>query len=939
MRPDRWRQVELLYHSALDREEPARDAFLREACREDEELRSEVRSLLDQTESGVLNRPLQLGPYQIVGVIGAGGMGTVYQARDTRLNRVVAIKVSEARFNARFEREARAVAALNHPNICTLYDVGPNYLVMEYVEGRPLHGPMPLAQALRLAIQMADALEAAHRKGIVHRDLKPGNVLVTGPRGHPGVKVLDFGLAKMEEPAPSEEERSCTARPRTEEGTIVGTTAYMSPEQAEGKPVDARSDIFSFGAVLYEMVTGRRAFRGDSKLSILSAILKEEPEPVSSIRKELPPELGRIIARCLRKDPGRRFQHMDDLKVALEEVKEESDSGTAAMQTAPSRRRWVWAAALPVLLAAGFFAWRIWWSPQPEEPLRAVELVTVPGVKSYPSFSPDGDHVAFAWNGPKQDNFDIYVQQIGAGPPLRLTTDPSIDYDPVWSPDGRWIAFLRSEPSSLVSLRGAPVLETGRSELRLIPPLGGPERKLAEIRLGESYWSQTFLAWCPDSDCVVVTDSLGEGKPEALFVVSLETGEKRQLTNPPSHVSGDVNPAVSPDGRWLVFKRVISFPGHELYLLPLGKGLAPSGEPRRLTLMVGYLMWYGGSLTWMPDGKGILYSSGRSLWRAAIPGDSPPARLPFVGDDGIMPAVSRPQPGRPSRLVFVRYIEIGSIWRISTSAPGAPASSPPVPAIASTRVDGAPQFSPDDRRVAFESDRSGPAEIWLADPDGANAVQLTSMAATMGARRTGTPRWSPNGQLITFDANLEGHYQIHVVPAAGGKPRRLTSGPADNNVPSFSRDSKWIYFSSNRTGEHQIWKVPAAGGEAVQVTTNIGFQAFESPDGAYVYYTQTEGAPSALWRLPASGGQPVKVLDGVIQRAFTVLEKGIYYIDQPAGGARLQFYDFRTGRSTTVARNLGDVRLGLTASRDGRTILYFRAEPSVNGLMLVENFR
>ena len=337
MSPDRWRQVESLYHSALDREEPARDAFLREACREDEELRREVQSLLDQTDSGVLNRPLQLGPYQIVGVIGAGGMGTVYQARDTRLNRMVAIKVSEARFNARFEREARAVAALNHPNICTLYDVGPNYLVMEYVEGRPLHGPMPLAQALRLAIQMADALEAAHRKGIVHRDLKPGNVLVTGPRGHPGVKVLDFGLAKMEEPAPSEEEQAHTARPRTEEGTIVGTTAYMSPEQAEGKPVDARSDIFSFGAVLYEMVTGRRAFRGDTKLSILSAILKDDPEPASSVREGIPHEMDRIITQCLRKDPERRFQHMDDVRVALEQLKEDSDKGMPA-SIRPKRR-------------------------------------------------------------------------------------------------------------------------------------------------------------------------------------------------------------------------------------------------------------------------------------------------------------------------------------------------------------------------------------------------------------------------------------------------------------------------------------------------------------------------------------------------------------------------------------------------------------------------
>ena len=933
MRPDRWLQVESLYHSALEREEPARDAFLREACREDEELRCEVRSLLDQTESGVLNRPLQLGPYRIVGVIGAGGMGTVYQAMDTRLNRVVAIKVSEARFNARFEREARAVAALNHPHICTLYDVGPNYLVMEYVDGRPLHGPMPVAQALRLAIQMADALAAAHRKGIVHRDLKPGNVLVT----ESGVKVLDFGLAKMEEPASSGEEQARTARPRTEEGTIVGTTAYMSPEQAEGKPVDARSDIFSFGAVLYEMLTGRRAFRGASKLSILSAILKEEPEPVSSIRKEIPPELGRIIARCLRKDPGRRFQHMEDLKVALEEVKEESDSGAAAMLTAPPRRRWLWAALLPVLLVAGFFAWRMWWPRQPEEPLRAVDLVTVPGLKGSPSFSPDGDHVAFAWNGPRQDNFDIYVQQIGAGSPLRLTTDPRNDYSPVWSPDGRWIVFLRSE--SLGSPRRGNILQTGRSELLLIPPLGGPERKLAEIRLGDTYWNQTYLAWCPDSDCVVVTDSLGEGKPDALFVVSLETGEKRQLTKPQPPVAGDVNPAVSPDGRWLVFKRVIAFPGHEVYLLPLGKSLTARGEPRRLTLNVGELMWNAGYLAWMPDGREILYSTGRSLWRAAIPGDSSPARVPFVGENGIMPAVSRPQPGRPSRLVYVRSTDVRNIWRISTSAPGAPASSPPSAAITSTSLDMSPQFSPDGRRVAFDSDRSGPTEIWLADPDGSNAVQLTSMAATMGARITGTPRWSPDGQLITFDSNVEGHYQVHMISAAGGKPRRLTSGPADNNLSSFSRDGKWIYFSSNRTGERQIWKVPAAGGEAIQVTHNTGFAAFESPDGAYVYYTQTAGAPSALWRIPASGGQPVKVLEGVVQLDFTVFDRGIYYIDQPADEARLQFYSLATGRSTTVARNLGDIGQGLTVSPDGRTILYPRMDSPVNDLMLVENFR
>ena len=930
MHPDRWRQVEALYHSALERDEPARDAFLREACREDEELRCEVRSLLDQTESGLLNHPLQLGPYQIVGVIGSGGMGTVYQALDTRLGRTVAIKVSEARFNARFEREARAVAALNHPHICTLYDVGPNYLVMEYVEGEPLHGPIPLAQALHLAIQMADALEAAHRKGIVHRDLKPGNILVTKS----GVKVLDFGLAKMEQPAPGEQKETRTAQPHTEEGTIVGTTAYMSPEQAEGKPVDSRSDIFSFGAVLYEMVTGRRAFRGDSRLSILTAILKEDPQPVSDLRSGIPNELERIITRCLRKDALRRFQHMDDLKVALEEVKEESDSGAATLQVAPPPKRLVGWAVLLVVLVAGFVAWRILRPSQPGEPARAAEFVTVPGIKSSPSFSPDGDHVAFAWNGPKQDNFDIYVQQIGAGPPLRLTTDPRHDYSPAWSPDGRWIAFLRSE-SPVGFPRRETLLQTANSELLLIPPLGGPERKLAEIRLGETYWNQTFLAWSPASDSVVVTDSAGLGKSDALFVVSLESGEKRQLTNPQPPVSGDVNPIVSPDGGSLVFKRITAFPNHGIYVLPLGKGLTPRGEPRRLTLDVGDLVWNSGSLAWMPESKEILYSTGTSLWRAAVSGGHPPERIPFVGENGIMPVVSRPPGARPSRLVYVRNRDVKNIWRVSLSAPGGPASSPPTAAIASTRAAMSPGFSPDGRRVVFESTRSGPSEIWLTDPDGSNAVQLTSMRAI----NSGSPSWSRDGQLITFDSAAQGQYGVYTISAAGGKPRRLTFDSANDCVPSFSRDGKWIYFSSNRTGEYEIWKVPLSGGAAVQVTHNTGFAAFESPDGAWVYYTQTRGEPSALWRLPASGGQPVKLLEGVVQLAFTVVDKGIYYIDQPSDETRLRFYDPATGRSTTLAQNLGDIGQGLTISPDGHTILYSRMDSPGNDLMLVENFR
>jgi Tol biopolymer transport system component len=338
----------------------------------------------------------------------------------------------------------------------------------------------------------------------------------------------------------------------------------------------------------------------------------------------------------------------------------------------------------------------------------------------------------------------------------------------------------------------------------------------------------------------------------------------------------------------------------------------------------------------MPDGKEILFSARGSLWRLVVtgekPGESSPARLPFAGEDGIMPVVSRSQPGRPSRLVYVRSSVDTNIWRVQTSTAGAPASAPPVVAISSTRMDAVAQFSPDGSRVVFCSNRAGSDEIWVSDADGSNASQLTSITGC-------TPRWSPDGQTIAFDSNIEGKFEIYLIAASGGRPRRLTFHPANDHVPSFSRDGKWVYFSSNRSGEYQIWKIPVSGGEAVQVTHNGAWAAFESPDGAYLYYTQTSIAPSALWRVPVSGGQPVKVLEGVVWGAFAVVEKGIYYIDQLAGEARLQFFDIATGRSTIVAHKLGEVFPGLTISPDGRTILYTRVDSSVDDLMLVENFR
>jgi Tol biopolymer transport system component/DNA-binding winged helix-turn-helix (wHTH) protein len=591
------------------------------------------------------------------------------------------------------------------------------------------------------------------------------------------------------------------------------------------------------------------------------------------------------------------------------------------------------------LVLVGFFGWRVQRASQRIEPFLAIPLNALPGLARYPSFSPDGDRLAFTWTGPKQDNADVYVQQIGAGAHFRLTTDTRNDYNPVWSPDGRWIAFLR---------RG---WESGKSEVRLVAPLGGSEHKLTEIYVPHTYYIlPPYLTWCPDSTCLVFTDSDGASGAAPLFLFSVDTRKKRQLTYPTPPATTDSNPVVSPDGHWLVFRRQPR--GSRLgvlYLLPLRADLTAADEPKPLTaaaLDAGYP-------TWLPNSKEILFSTGASeakgrLWRLSVSAqkvdESVP--LPFAGEDGLMPIVSRPQPGRASRLVYVRSFQDSNIWRVQTSAPGAAASASPVVAVASSRRESTPQLSPDGRRMAFVSDRSGTWEIWLADADGSNAAQLTFLATSSGA-----PCWSPDGQYITFQAVIGGQRDVYLVSAAGGQPRNLTSDPANDGRPSFSRDGEWIYFQSNRTRTRQIWKMSTSGSGAVQVTDNGAFAAFESMDGASLYYNQSMDMPSPVWRIPTAGGVPVRVLEGVVLGAFSVVNHGIYYIarpsgsggllylDRPSGETQLQYYDFLTRRSTTVAHDLGNVFLGLTASKDGRTIFYSRIDSSLDDLMLAENFR
>ncbi len=436
-----------------------------------------------------------LGPYEVLALIGAGGMGEVYRARDLRLNRDVAIKVlppdrvgDESR-RRRFVQEAQAVSALNHPHIITIYEIesanGIDFIVMEYVRGKSLdtlipHHGMRLNEFLRIAIPIADALAAAHVHGIIHRDLKPANVMV-GTDG--GVKVLDFGLAKLmgderaadETDAASQFHRisSRDADPAetltaagavSAPGKIAGTPAYMAPEQALGERVDARSDIFSFGAMLYEMLTGDCAFAGASTAETLAAVVRAQPKPLGEIVPNTPGDLQKLISRCLRKDPERRFQHIGDVRVALQEIKEDSESGSAAAVPTSRQYRGVMITAfIGVVSVLAAMTWLLR-SPHGTDapPPRVVPLTSFPGFEQGPALSPDGNQVAFAWSGEKNDNWDVYLKFVGSPEMRRLTTDPLQDVSPRWSPDGRYIAFKRCQPGHARQEESGATADTGR---------------------------------------------------------------------------------------------------------------------------------------------------------------------------------------------------------------------------------------------------------------------------------------------------------------------------------------------------------------------------------------------------------------------------------------------------------------------------------------------
>src|SRR5580765_6809305 len=576
-----------------------------------------------------------LGPYEVLALIGAGGMGEVYRAHDPRLDREVAIKVlphdrvADEHRRQRFIQEAKAASALNHPHIVTIHEIESandiDFLVMEYVRGKSLDALIPrqgmrLSELVRIAIPVADALAAAHARGIVHRDLKPANVMV-GDNG--AVKVLDFGLAKLLDTDTKPEDDTVTLAASvglSAPGAIAGTAAYMSPEQAAGEKVDARSDIFSFGAMLYEMVTGQRAFAGASLADTLNAVIRAQPRAPSAIVPTVPSDLEKVIVRCLRKDPGRRFQHIADVKVALQEIKEDSESGATSAAALPRQSRGRRSAALGGILvvAAAAAGWLLRPHGAVEAlPMRVVPLTTLPGEEQGPTFSPDGEQVAFTWNGEKQDNYDIYVTIVGSSEIRRLTTDPLADVAPSWSPDGRQIAFRRHTT--------AGPSDSGREppQIRIMSALGGSDQKVSDFP------ARGKMSWSPDGRYLAVSRARSPGgttESTGIYLVPTQGGEPRRLTQATAPAD-DRAPAFSPDGRRLAYASCKIGLACDVEVVDLDATLAPVGAPRRLVTSVELI----NGLAWTRDGTSLIYGCLPAadvfyLWRVGVDGTQPPER-------------------------------------------------------------------------------------------------------------------------------------------------------------------------------------------------------------------------------------------------------------------------------------------------------------------------
>jgi Tol biopolymer transport system component/predicted Ser/Thr protein kinase len=781
----------------------------------------------------------QVGPYRLLSRLGEGGMGEVWKALDTRLDRTVAIKFPKLQFSERFQREAQSVAALNHPNICTLYDVGPDYLVMEYVEGRPPKGPQPETEAVRIGLEIAAALDAAHRQGIVHRDLKPANILVTKS----GVKLLDFGLAKLYAAGPPAASETTLTTPITGEGAVLGTPQYMAPEQVEGKPADARTDIFAFGCVLYEMLTGRRAFQGKSPASVAAAILAGEPPRIHELQPMTSPVLERVVKTCLAKDPDDRWQSARDLQHALQGVRE--SAGAPAPRGPHARAGWIAAGLLLIATAAlGYLAFGR--APEAARPVRFSIMGPENSTLYEPRVSPDGERIAlsvvssggFLTGGIRQ----IYVRGLNS---TELVAVPGTEgaTDIFWSPDSRSIGFYADGRLKRVDLAG-----------------GQPQTlcTVADVTYGD--WNRDDVILLGGQRRGLMRVPAQGGVPE---LVTTPDPRKRELDH--------LDPVFLPDGKRFVYvARQVqgqfhakwgSLDGKESGELPIQSALiqyVPPGyllfpregavfaqklDVRSMKLagtpwMVGGPVFENNNLTYQfsASGNGVL------AWRTAVARTlselvwfdasgrragavGPPAYYgsPALAPDGSRLAVDIYDPSTKTRDIWILDLNRGSRTRF-TFDPG-------------DDVD--PVWSPDGRRVAWSSDRKGVRDLYVKSASGTDQDEpllVSSLPKT-------TEDWSQDGGHLIFKQPVEGGASLSIFalpmgPGAERKPFPVRATEFMERQGQLSPNSKFLAYSSNQSGRQlqvYVQPFPPTGGRW-QVSPSVGTEPRWKADGKELYY-------------------------------------------------------------------------------------------------------
>jgi serine/threonine-protein kinase len=792
----------------------------------------------------------RLGPYEIAAPLGAGGMGEVYKARDTRLNRTVAIKVSNDQFSERFQREAQAVAALNHSNVCTLHDVGPNYLVMEYIEGTPLRGPLPVEQALKYAVQICDALEAAHKKGITHRDLKPANILVTKN----GIKLLDFGLAKMglaTTGRPDSTGDATFTMALTGKNEILGTLYYMSPEQlqaqATGQAIDARSDIFSFGLVLYEMLTGKRAFDGSSPATVIAAIM-ERPAP--SIREVAPPALDRLLKRCLEKDPENRWQSVRDLKAELVWIAQASGENAATPSPIGRLRALPWIAAGVLTVIAAAASWIAYRSSRPPElkPLirldvdlgHDVDLNALGG--SDVIISPDGTRIAYLSRG---HLFTRKLDQTGASE-LTITPGPT---SPFFSPDGEWIGFSASGKLRKVSVEGG-----------------------AEVALCDAGSSYTGADWGEDGKIIAslrISSGLSQvpsagGTPESATELQGEERTHRW-------------PQILPGGKAIIFtaeNTTVGFEDAKIEAVTLP-------DRRRKSLL------HGGTFgRYLPagDGRGYLtYVNRGTLFAVAFDAEkleikgSPVPVLEHVSYSPMFGSAKISFSRNGTLLYRSREIDASRLaiqWLY--------ADGKKQPLLDRDGLFVNPRISPDGQQLAVANEdwKSG---IWIYD------IRRDTLSPLTGEKNASHPAWTPDGKYVVYQSP-DG---IAWARADGASKRELLTQSKEFQYPTaFSPDGRWLVFYQMGPQGFDLWTLPVEHeGDGLKAGKPEFFQhtffgergASFSSDGRWIAYSSNESGSSQIYvrAFPDKGGRWQISSNGGTMPRFARSGRDLFFFNAP----------------------------------------------------------